>query len=254
MCKIALGDEMQNYRLTLSYDGTRYKGWQRLGGKDGSIQGKLEELLSRLLGQEIEVHGSGRTDGGVHARAQVCSFRAETDMDCDVMLIKLREYLPEDIGAEGLEIAGERFHARLSCREKTYVYRVWNSDSPNVFERRYMYRFTEALDAAEMEKAAALLCGRHDFAAFASRVNAKKSTVRELREIRIERLGHELRLSFTGDGFLYNMVRILTGTLLEVGCGRLRAEDIPGILEGCRRENAGFTAPAQGLILWDVKY
>lgn len=244
---------MGNYKLTLSYDGSRYKGWQRLGKGDNTIQGKVEAVLSRMLGQEVLVQGSGRTDAGVHARAQVCSFKAETDMSCCDMLSALREYLPEDIGAEALENADERFHARLSCREKTYVYRVWNSGAPNVFERKYMYRYENELDIKTMEKAAALLLGKHDFTAFSTH-RGSKSAVRELRKIKIESLGGELRLSFTGDGFLYNMVRILTGTLLEVGSGQKKAEDIPAIFAAGKRENAGFTAPAQGLILWDVKY
>ena len=244
---------MGNYKLTLSYDGSRYKGWQRLGNSDNTIQGKVETVLSRMLGQDVLVHGSGRTDAGVHARAQVCSFRADTDMSCTDMLSALREYLPEDIGAEALENADERFHARLSCREKTYVYRVWNSSAPMVFERKYMYRFENVLDIMAMEQAASLLLGRHDFTAFSTH-RGNKSAVRDLREIKIESLGGELRLSFTGDGFLYNMVRILTGTLLEVGSGQKRAADIPGIFAAGKRENAGFTAPAQGLMLWDVNY
>ena len=244
---------MGNYKLTLSYDGSRYKGWQRLGNSDNTIQGKVEAVLSRMLGQDVLVQGSGRTDAGVHARAQVCSFRADTDMSCTDMLSALREYLPEDIGAEALENADERFHARLSCREKTYVYRVWNSSAPMVFERKYMYRFENVLDIMAMEQAASLLLGRHDFTAFSTH-RGNKSAVRDLREIKIESLGGELRLSFTGDGFLYNMVRILTGTLLEVGSGQKRAADIPGIFAAGKRENAGFTAPAQGLILWDVNY
>jgi len=246
---------MQNYKLTLSYDGSRYKGWQKQGNTPDTIQARLEAVLSRLLSQEIEVHGSGRTDAGVHAKAQVCSFKADTDTDTalDVMLTNLREFLPEDIGAVALEKADMRFHARLSCKEKSYVYRIWNSDAPNVFERRYMYRFSEKLDMDAMEKAAAMLTGEHDFTAFSTH-RGNKSPVRELREIKIERLGEELRISFTGDGFLYNMVRILTGTLLEVGTHRLLPEDIPAIFSSRSRQNAGFTAPAHGLILWEVKY
>lgn len=247
------GDKMQNYKLTLSYDGSRYKGWQKQGNTPDTIQAKLENILSRMLSQEIEVHGSGRTDAGVHARAQVCSFKAEADMDVHIMLTKLREYLPEDIGAVSLEKADARFHARLSCREKSYVYRIWNSDAPNVFERRYMYRFLQKLDIAAMENAAQQLLGEHDFTAFSTH-RGNKSSVRKLKDIKIESLGDELRFTFTGDGFLYNMVRILTGTLLDVGTHKLSPDDIPAIFASRSRQNAGFTAPAQGLILWDVKY
>ena len=245
---------MKNYRLTLCYDGTRYSGWQRQGNTGGTVQAKTETLLSRILGQDVEVSGSGRTDAGVHARRQVCSFRAETDMSCGEILAAMRRYLPEDIGALSLEEAPPRFHARLSCTGKTYVYRIWNSEEPNVFERRYMYFYPGALDTEAMAKAASLLCGEHDFTSFTSNRHMKKSAVRRLDSIEIERLGGELRISLSGSGFLYNMVRIIVGTLIEVGAGSRRAEDIPAALDERDRAAAGFTAPAQGLILWDVRY
>lgn len=173
---------------------------------------------------------SGRTDAGVHAREQVVSFRGHTELSCEEILQALRDYLPEDIGATALAEAPPRFHARLSCREKTYLYRVWNSPAPCVFQRRYVCRWPEPLDTAAMEAAGARLCGKHDFAAFCTAAGKKRSTVRTLREIRILRQGEELRLFFTGDGFLYNMVRILAGTLLEVGAGRPGSlEDMPWI-------------------------
>ena len=245
---------MRNFMLTLCYDGTRYRGWQRQGNTDDTIQAKLEALLGRLLDQPIELAASGRTDAGVHARRQVCSFRAETALSADFMLTELRKLLPEDIGALALEEAPPRFHARLSCAEKTYVYRVWNSDEPNVFERRYVYILPRPLDTDAMRAAAELLTGRHDFAAFCTAHGKKRSTVRELRRVEIDRAGGELRLSFTGDGFLYNMVRILTGTLLEVGSGLREPESVAGTLESLDRAQAGFTAPARGLFLWDVRY
>ena len=245
---------MPNFKLTLCYEGSRYKGWQRQGNVSGTIQEKLEAILSRLLEQSVELSASGRTDAGVHARMQVCSFRAETSRSCEEILSGLRAHLPEDIGALSLEEAPPRFHARLNCREKTYLYRIWNSPEPNVFTRRFQLRMEEPLDLAAMERAAALLCGRHDFAAFCSLKNPKRSTVRDLRAIRLEQEGSELCLFFTGDGFLYNMVRILTGTLLEVGLGRLSAEQMPQILSSLDRSQAGPTAPPQGLCLWEVKY
>lgn len=245
---------MQNYKLTLCYDGTRYKGWQRQGNTPGTIQEKLETILSRMLEQPVELAASGRTDAGVHARRQVCSFRAETELMPEELLRELRVHLPEDIGAISLETAPPRFHARLSCKEKTYLYRVWNSDVPEVFQRRFVLPLLEPLDQAAMEQAAALLCGEHDFAAFCSVRNSKKSTVRKLRRISILREGDELRLFFTGDGFLYNMVRILTGTLLEVGLGLRRPEDMNAILASRDRSQAGPTAQAKGLTLWSVEY
>ncbi len=245
---------MRNFRLCLCYEGTRYRGWQKQGNTDQTVQGKLETLLSGLLGQEVELAGSGRTDAGVHARRQVCSFRAETGTGCAELLAALREKLPEDIGAVSLEEAPPRFHARLSCTGKTYVYRIWNSQTPNVFERRYLLPEPQPLGEEAMKKAAALLCGRHDFAAFCSLKHSKKSTVRELRRLDLLREGEELRLVFEGDGFLYNMVRIRTGTLLEVGRGERKPEDMPLILASGDRAQAGPTAPAQGLTLWSVSY
>ena len=157
---------MRNFRLKLCYDGSRYSGWQKQGNTGNTIQEKIEALLTRLLGQPVEIAGCGRTDAGVHARCQVCSFRAETDMGCAELLARLRQYLPEDIGALALEEAPPRFHARLSCTEKSYLYRIWNSGAPNVFERKYLYRYPGALDTDAMRRAAQALIGEHDFTAF----------------------------------------------------------------------------------------
>ncbi len=245
---------MPNFRLELCYDGTRWAGWQKQKNTDNTIQQRLETLLSRLLDQPVELAASGRTDAGVHARRQVCSFRAETELPVDIMLTELRKYLPEDIGALALEVAPPRFHARLSCVEKCYVYRIWTGDAPCVFERKYVYAFPAALDLKAMQRAARALCGTHDFAAFCTAHGKKKSTVRTLKSIDFVREGDELRIFFTGDGFLYNMVRILTGTLLEVGTGRRPAEEMGEILASGERVRAGFTAPARGLTLWDARY
>lgn len=245
---------MNNYRLVVCYDGGRYRGWQRQGNTGDTVQGKLEALLSRLLGDDVELAGSGRTDAGVHARRQVCSFSAETDMDPDALLRQIRSHLPEDIGAVSLELAPPRFHARLSCREKSYLYRVWNSAAPNVFMRRYMLAWPDALDIPAMESAAALLCGARDFSAFCGNRHMKKSAVRTLKSVDISRDGDELDIMLTGDGFLQNMVRIIVGTLLEVGSGKRPAGDMPDILASLDRSRAGATAPAHGLTLWDVRY
>ena len=245
---------MNNFRMLLAYDGTRYRGWQRLGTSGDTIQGKLETTLGRILGAPVEVSGSGRTDAGAHAAGQVASFRAETALGAAQILRELRRYLPEDIGVLSLEEAPPRFHARLSATGKTYRYRVWNSAAPNVFERRYVYHMPEPLDLAAMERAASDLLGTHDFLAFCSNKHLKKSSVRTITELQIQRIGPEIRFTVTGDGFLYNMVRILVGTLLEVGLHRREADGIPAILESRRRENAGETAPARGLCLMEVFY
>ena len=245
---------MRNFMLTLCYDGSRYDGWQRQGNSDNTIQGKLEALLSRLLEQPVEVAGSGRTDAGVHALSQVCSFRAETDEDCGTILRQIRRYLPEDIGAIELKEAPPRFHARLNCKEKTYVYRIWNSEEPNVFERRWMLAAPQELDLEAMRRAAAALVGEHDFSAFCANRHMKKTAVRRLKSIEITRMDGEIRIALTADGFLYHMARILVGTLLEVGEGKRAAEDMTAVLASCDRMEAGPTAPAHALTLWSVKY
>ncbi len=244
---------MPNYKLTLQYDGSRYRGWQRLADTDMTVQGKLEAVLARTFNEVVEVHGSGRTDAGVHALGQCASFRTVRDLPPGELLAALRAYLPEDIGAVSLEYAPPRFHARLSAAEKSYRYRVWITEAPCVFERRFVYILPGNYDLRAMEAAARLLEGTHDFRAF-SAVKTKKSTVRTLSRVSIERVGNELRFGFTADGFLHRMVRILTGTLLEVGRGDRPPEAVSDILSGQLRADAGFTVPAKGLCLMEVKY
>ena len=244
---------MRNLRLDLCYDGTRYRGWQRLPGRDDTIQGKVELTLSRILGEEIEISGSGRTDAGVHAKGQVANFHCESTMKAEEILLKLRMYLPEDIGIYSCKDVSPRFHARLNAKEKTYRYRIWNSSVPCVFERRYVAVMPEYLDLAAMESAAQKLLGEHDFSAFCGNAKMKKSTVRYIRSIRIQKQGEELILDITGNGFLHNMVRILVGTLIEVGRGTRSADSIPSLFGG-KRADAGFLAPAQGLCLMEVEY
>ena len=244
---------MRNLRLDICYDGTRYRGWQRLPGVENTIQGKLETALSRILGESIEISGSGRTDAGVHARGQVANFHCESTMPASQILEELRRYLPEDIGIYSCKDCSPRFHARLNAKEKTYCYRIWNSEMPCVFDRRYVTVMPEELDLSAMEQAAALLIGEHDFSAFCGNPKFKKNTVRYIRAIDIRRQGDELRISFTGNGFLHNMVRILVGTLVEVGRGERNPQSIPELFGGKRAE-AGFLAPAQGLCLMEVMY
>ena len=244
---------MRNLRLDICYDGTRYRGWQRLPGRDDTLQGKLETTLSRILGESVEISGSGRTDAGVHANHQIANFHCESTMAPDEILNQLRRYLPEDIGIHSCKEASPRFHARLNAREKTYQYRIWNSESPCVFDRRYVAVMPEPLDTDAMEKAAGYLCGEHDFSAFCGNAKIKKSTVRFIRIIEIQRFGEEIRIRFTGNGFLHNMVRILVGTLVEVGRGERTPDSIPDLF-GSKRSEAGFLAPARGLCLEEVIY
>ena len=244
---------MRNLRLDICYDGTKYRGWQRLTGVENTIQGKLEQTLSRLLGEQIEVSGSGRTDAGAHALGQVVSFHTESTLSCQEILEGLRRYLPEDIGIYSCQEVHPRFHARLNAKSKTYRYRIWNSDSPCVFDRKYLWQLPEELDLEAMRKAAAYFLGEHDFSAFCANKKMKKSTVRRIDAVIIEKKDEEIVLTFTGNGFLYNMVRILVGTLVEVGRGERNADSIPNLFGG-KREQAGLLAPAQGLCLMEVTY
>ena len=244
---------MRNLRLDICYDGTRYRGWQRLTGVDNTIQGKLEQTLSRILGEEIEISGSGRTDAGAHALGQVANFHCESQMPPAEILSQLRRYLPEDIGIYSCREASERFHARLNAKTKTYRYRIWNSERPCVFQRRFVTVLPEKLDIPAMERAAAHLLGEHDFSAFCAAKSKKKSTVRRIDAITITREREELRFDVTGNGFLYNMVRILVGTLVEVGLHKRPADSISELFGGSRSE-AGALMPAQGLCLMEVTY
>ena len=244
---------MRTLRLDICYDGTRYKGWQRLPGSDATIQGKIEQCLSKILGESIEISGSGRTDAGVHALGQVANFHCESQMSAPEILENLRRYLPEDIGIYSCKDCSQRFHARLNAKEKTYRYRIWNSEMPCVFERKYASVVPERLNILAMEEAAKHLEGEHDFSAFCGNPKFKKSTVRFIRSVKLERVGEELHIFFTGNGFIHNQVRIMVGTLIEVGRGERNPDSIPALF-GSKRSKAGFLAPAQGLCLMEVTY
>lgn len=245
---------MQNYKMILQYEGTRYQGWQRQDSTENTIQGKMETLLTKMCGHKVEVQGSGRTDAGVHAKGQVMNAHIDTKMSTDEILAYINQYLPDDIGVVSVKKVSERFHSRLLAKEKTYCYRVINSSLPHVFDRRYAYSFPEKLNMESMKKAAEKLQGTHDFAAFTSLKRTKKSTVRTIREIRIEKEGDIISFTFTGDGFLYHMIRIIMGTLLEVGTDKRNPDDIEQILSSKEREKAGMLVPAMGLTLLTVKY
>ena len=205
---------MKNYKITVSYDGTRYKGWQVLKSTDATIQGKLQMVLSALAGHPVEVIGSGRTDAGVH----------------------------------------DRFHSRYQAVEKTYRYRIRTSPVPNVFERKFLYQYGQTLDVDKMKKAAQALVGTHDFASFCGNRHMKKSTVRTIFSIDLVERDGEIEILYCGNGFLQNMVRILTGTLIEVGRGERAPESMPALLKAKERKQAGYTAPPQGLRLEKVTY
>lgn len=245
---------MRNIRLKICYEGTRYQGWQRQKTTGNTIQGKLEDILTKMTGEDIEIQGSGRTDAGVHARAQVANFKSHTTMSEYEIKEYLNQYLPLDIGVTEVKEVSPRFHSRLNVVGKRYIYRVWNSSEHNVFERKYMYPFLGDLDFDKMNLAAEQLLGTHDFQSFCGKKIKKKSTVRTIKKLEINRIGSEIRFLYEGDGFLFHMVRILTGTLLEIGTGERKVEELSDILESRLRENAGRTAPACGLILDEVFY
>ena len=244
---------MRNLRIDICYEGTRYRGWQRLSGNDNTIQGKLEATLSKILNEPIEITGSGRTDAGVHAMHQVANFHSNTDMPACEILEKLRRYLPKDIGIYSLRDVFERFHARLNAKSKTYRYRLWNSEQPCVFERNFSTVWTERLDLEAMKHGAEKLLGTHDFSAFCANKHYKKSTIRTIFSFDITRRGEELLFTVCGNGFLHNMVRILVGTLVEIGQGSRSWEDIADLFGG-ERMQAGLCMPPQGLCLMEVGY
>ena len=244
---------MRNLRLDICYDGTKYKGFQRLPGNQATIQGKLEQALSRLLGEPIEVSGSGRTDAGTHAMGQVVSFHCNSTMPCEEIIAGLRKYLPEDIGVISLKNASPRFHARLNAKTKTYRYRVWNSEMPCVFDRKYVYIDPSELNVEAMRIAAKDFLGTHDFCAFCANKHMKKSTVRTSESFEIHKNGNEIIFMVTGNGFLQHMVRIMVGTLLDVGKGLREPNSIPA-LYGSARAMAGPAVPSSGLCLMEVSY
>ena len=244
----------QNYRMILQYEGTKYNGWQRQGNTPNTIQEKLEAILQKLDGGEVEVRGSGRTDAGVQAMAHVASFALEHPLPPGEIMDYLNRYLPRDVGVVALSEAEPRFHARLNAKGKWYRYRIHQGGVPDVFGRRYSWPCTETLDVAAMEAAAAHLVGRLDFQSFCDTKPGKKSTVRRVDSITFSREGTDLVIDFRGEGFLYHMVRIMVGTLAEVGARRLLPGQIPGILEAKNRKQAGPLAPACGLMLMEVTY
>lgn len=250
---------MQAYRCITAYEGTRYNGWQRQGNTDNTIQGKIEQILSRMIGENIEIQGSGRTDAGVHALGQVFHFHCTHVLYEDTpeaFLSQVNQYLPKDIRILEIAACSPRFHARLNATGKIYRYRIDTSPYGNLFERNTAHHIATPLDIDAMRQAADLLEGTHDFLSFCSNKRFKKSSVRTLYSIRIESdpATQLLTLTYYGNGFLYNMVRILSGTLIEIGLGLRTPQEIPSVLEGKNRGLAGHTAPAKGLFLISVSY
>lgn len=243
-----------NYCLHIQYDGSRFNGWQKQGNTRQTIQDLLEKLISQFVNEVIELKGSGRTDRGVHAKGQVANFYCSKKIAIQECKEWLNGKLPEDIHIDRAEEVPLSFHSRKSAVSKTYEYHIWNSKEKNVFSYRYAYSVEQPLDISKMEEAALLLCGTHDFLGFSSLKETKKSTVRTINSIRFDGLRNHIVIQYNGDGFLYHMVRILTGTLIEVGMGIREPESVREVLTKRTRSLAGSMAPAHGLFLKNVEY
>lgn len=246
--------EMKNYKIILQYDGSRYKGWQTQKNTDMTIQGKLEAVLERMAGHPVEIHGSGRTDAGVHALAQTADFKLEEHFDKEEIFTYLNEYLPEDIRVLEIEEVPLRFHSRYHAVKKTYRYTIWNAPKADVFLRKWVEVIPEELNLAKMREASKLLIGTHDFLAFCGNRKMKKSTVRNIMAITIGKKEEQVEITITGNGFLQNMVRIIVGTLVEVGLKKRSVESVGEALESRDREQAGYTISPRGLVLVGVDY
>lgn len=244
----------QNFRFEISYDGSRFYGWEHQPTTDMTIQGKIENVLKLMVDSEVEVIGAGRTDAGVHARAMVANAFLDTDMTEEEIRDYMNRYLPDDICIKDVKKAGPRFHSRYNAIGKTYCYTCYIGQTKPVFDRKFVYTLDARPDVELMRQAAQYLMGEHDFASFCSNPKMKKSTVRLVDQILIEEKGDYLTLTFHGSGFLQHMVRILTGTLLEVGFGKRTPENMQELLTEKKRANAGPTAPAQGLCMMKVDY
>lgn len=245
---------MNNYKFLVAYDGSRYYGWEHQPNIDLTIQGKLESVLEKMCGSYIEMLGAGRTDAGVHAKGMVCNARFDTDKSEKDIRDYFNRYLPDDICVKDVRVASDRFHSRYNAVGKTYRYTCYIGDTKPVFDRKYVYCLDTTPDINRMQEAANLLMGEHDFAAFCSNPRMKKSTVRIVDNINIVRNGSYMYFTYHGTGFLQHMVRILTGTLLEIGMGKREISTIPELFMNRDRKQAGFTAPAEGLCLIEVDY
>ncbi len=245
---------MANFKITLAYDGTRYSGFQ-LQENANTIQAEVEKALAIIYGEPIRISGAGRTDSGVHAKGQVFSFQADERVPAKSLPSALKGLLPRDIVAWQGEAVEEGFHARFSPSRKTYCYTVDNASYPDVFLRHVAYHFPPPLNLEAMQAAALHLVGEHDFSAFrAASSSDTRGSLRELEVLCIYAEGSRIKLVFKADGFLYKMVRIMVGTLLKVGEGRMDAGNVEKILASRSRGQAGPTAPPHGLCLEKVVY
>lgn len=244
---------MRTYKLTIAYDGTRYQGWQRQSNTDRTIQGILEHVIREQTGYEAEVNGSGRTDAGVHAKGQTASIILPGQVEDGFFTEEINRLLPEDIRILDARLVKNGFHARKSAVGKAYEYHIDTGEKPDVFTRRYCYHFPYRLDLEQMRRAAGYLTGTHEYKAYTDKKD-ETSARRTIYDIMVSGQGSRVTVEYRGTGFLYHMVRILTGTLLEAGTHQRTAESVRDALRTKDREQTGFLAPARGLFLKEVWY
>ncbi|GGA88040.1 tRNA pseudouridine(38-40) synthase TruA [Ornithinibacillus halotolerans] len=246
---------MPKVKCTIAYDGSHFFGYQIQPDKR-TVQGELESALQKIHKKNsIRVHASGRTDTGVHAKGQTIHFESDLKLSSESWTRALNALLPDDLYVHQSEIVPDQFHARFDVVEKEYRYFVLNREERDIFRRKYIYHYPYSLDIEKIERACKYLIGTHDFTTFSSaRATVKGDKIRTLFEVSCRSHGEELEFVFRGSGFLYNMVRILVGTLLSVGQGKIEPNDIITLLEAKDRSIAGKTAPAEGLYLWRVGY
>jgi len=248
------GGYMRNIKITIEYDGKDFNGWQKQPNKL-NIQGEIERAIEEVTGdQEIELIASGRTDAGVHAIGQVANFKTNSNIPTDKIPIALNTKLKHSIRIKDAEEVEERFHARYNCKKKTYRYVINNGNTASAIYRNLEYFIPEKLDIEEMKKAIKFFEGEHDFKGFKASGTSSKSSVRIIYKTKLEKKGDKIFIELTGNGFLYNMVRIIAGTLVDVGLGKIRANDIPKIIDSKDRTKAGKTLPPYGLYLVKVNY
>lgn len=242
-----------NIKLNLEFDGTNYCGWQ-IQPDAPTVQGILKNAILNTTGEDVMPKGSSRTDSGVHAKGYVCNFHSDTTIPVDKLPHALNCHLPEDVIVTGAEAVADDFIASGSATKKTYRYTIDNSEFSDVFYNRYAWHYKYSLDVEKMKEAGQHFLGTHDFLGFAASGFSVKTTVRTIYELKIEQSGNIITMDITGNGFLYNMVRIIAGTLVYVGSGKIDPKDIPLIIASRDRTRAGITAPAKGLCLKEVFY
>ena len=245
---------MRNIKLTIEYDGKDFNGWQKQPSKL-NIQGTIEKAIEQITKETIELNASGRTDAGVHAFGQVANFKTNSQIPIEKMAIAINTNLKKSIRIKKAEEVEERFHSRLACKRKTYRYIINNSEYGTAIYRNLETNIPMKLDVKKMQKAVKYFEGEHDFKAFKASGTSSKNSVRTIYKAEVKQMPEErIYIELTGNGFLYNMVRIIAGTLVEVGLGKIKPDEIPNIIKEQKREFAGKTLPPQGLYLVKVEY